>query len=362
MLFAFDSGTSPAKMLLLIGVLSFSLLFHEYGHALTALFFGRNPEINLVAFGGNATYNGIGLSDKQQFLITLNGPLFTAFLVFLSYVCLQFHFFHNYFANYFLFQTMRLNIFWGLANIIPLYPLDGGHLLRYFLKARFGDEKGLRISLTIGNVCAVLASTYFFCTQCYYFGFIFLYYGFQNLQAYNHQKQVGPNNFSLFHDGVAAANNNDMENAKSIFKKLLKSKDSYYRTSATEEMAHLLYKEGKNKEAYRLLRKEDPETLKKGKCLLCQLAYEEKDYALIERFSREIYEIDSTFEMALLNSKAFACLHQPELAAGWLCTAARFNEAPIQTIDDVLYDPTFDTVRNSNAFKHYIQQFSAGIP
>jgi len=35
-------------------ILFFSLLVHEYGHALTALYFGAKPTVILEAFGGKA--------------------------------------------------------------------------------------------------------------------------------------------------------------------------------------------------------------------------------------------------------------------------------------------------------------------
>lgn len=40
------------KTLIWVPVILISILFHELGHALTALLFGRKPRIELVAMGG----------------------------------------------------------------------------------------------------------------------------------------------------------------------------------------------------------------------------------------------------------------------------------------------------------------------
>ena len=56
-------------------VLVISLLVHEYGHGLAVLYCGAQPEINLEAFGGNAKYNGMNMTDKQHCFITICGPL-----------------------------------------------------------------------------------------------------------------------------------------------------------------------------------------------------------------------------------------------------------------------------------------------
>src|SRR5262245_1781127 len=47
----------PNRMFLWIACVFVSILVHELGHALTALWFGWPPEIVLYSFGGYAAYN-----------------------------------------------------------------------------------------------------------------------------------------------------------------------------------------------------------------------------------------------------------------------------------------------------------------
>ena len=80
-------------------IIFISLIVHEYGHAIVALHFGASPRIELHAFGGT-TYHDNTLSKKQDFLITLAGPLLESLLIIVPYYCLKFHVFNDFYINY----------------------------------------------------------------------------------------------------------------------------------------------------------------------------------------------------------------------------------------------------------------------
>ena len=58
--------------LIWIPIIFISILFHEYGHALTSLFFGQHPKIALVAFGGVTYPQGPRLHLWKEFFVVLN--------------------------------------------------------------------------------------------------------------------------------------------------------------------------------------------------------------------------------------------------------------------------------------------------
>jgi len=353
LLIALQSGYPTAQMLVVLAVFSFSILFHEYGHGLTARYFGKDPEIHLIAFGGYAAYNSVGLSERKQFIITLNGPVFTALLMALSYYILKIDIFHSYLIRLFLYQAFHLNLFLLCVNLVPLYPLDGGQLLRYLLTKKLGDENGLRISLIIGNVAAVLGAAYFFYTGSYFFAFFFLFHGFQNLQASNRPTLQVPSNFSQYNEALKAAENNETERAKAILKNLIKVNDDYIKTLSLESLAAILDQEGQSKQAYHLLLSADHERLKKGKCLLCKLAFEEKNYTLVEVYSREIYGLNPAYETALLISRAYAGLNKPEESGGWIKTASMFEG---NSVEEAVKGKIYDSVRNDRIFQQSAQK------
>lgn len=332
-------------------VMMFSLLVHEYGHALTAAYFGAKPTINLEAFGGNAQYNGAGMTRTQQFLITLNGPLFESLLIAISYFLLESDIFNaHYYVEYILYVTMHLNIIWCLFNLIPVDPLDGGHMMCYLLTGKF-QEKGYTASLWIGLTSVVLITPFLFYEGFNFFAAFLIICGMQTIQKLRDDKssrEEAP--FTSLMKGLRAMDANDSEEAKKTFQKLLRSKDDYIKYSAIESLAKIYFHENELEKSYNLLFKNDHQKFKEGKCLLCKLAFKNKNYKIISEYSRDIYSIDPSYEIALLNAKAFAHMNQPVLAGAWLATASKFGVEFTHKVVEELIDPSFDLVRSHDGF------------
>ncbi len=343
------------ESLILGGVMFFSLLVHEFGHALTAAYFGARPSITLEAFGGRAEYNPTGITLKQRFLITLNGPLFESILILLSYSLLKSGNFEAHpHIQYLLQVTMRLNILWCLLNLVPVMPLDGGQLLRYLLERKFG-YKGYRASIIIGLISIVVMTPYLFSQGYSFFGLLLLFMGLENYQALQREERASGKSSQLnqYLESVEAINKNELDKAKLLLKKLLKSRDPKVKHLAVESMAKIHYKENETEKSYDLLINADPQLLKEGKTLLCKLAFERKNYELVSQYALDIYASDPTFEIALLNSQAFAHLKDPDLAGGWLETAAQFGDEYRERVKEKLSDPAYDAVRDAEIFKEH---------
>lgn len=107
--------------------------------------------------------------------------------------------------------------------------------------------------------------------------------------------------------------------------RLVKSKEEGIKYSAIEALAKLYYEENEKDKSYNLLLKTDLQMLKEGKCLLCKLAFERKNYTIVATHARAIYSLEPSYEVALLNAQAFANLGQEMLAKGWQNTASQFS-------------------------------------
>ncbi len=161
-------------------VLIVSLLVHELGHAFTARYLGARPKITLEGLGGNAQYLSFGMTPKQHFIITLNGPLFESLLIFVSYFLLKLGFFEDQpYALHFLTTMFQLNILWCLLNLIPILPLDGGQLVRYVLEGKYGP-KGYRISHIASLTTTILVAPILFYLGHLFFGGMLIFFGIQN--------------------------------------------------------------------------------------------------------------------------------------------------------------------------------------
>src|SRR4051812_44657305 len=69
------SSYTLSGTLLAICVIVFSVLFHEFGHALTACAFGQKTRIELAVFGGFTYRQGRKLKLWEEFFVVLNGPI-----------------------------------------------------------------------------------------------------------------------------------------------------------------------------------------------------------------------------------------------------------------------------------------------
>jgi stage IV sporulation protein FB len=170
-------GRDGVIMLLMwIGVVFVSVLIHELGHALMARKFGWPPTITLHSFGGLASYRPTYDDPKKQILISLAGPgagfLFVAIIIGALAVAKRIQFglggplgfywaigIQNFNANVLLDFLIFVNLYWGLINLLPVYPLDGGQIAREALTIRSPREgmiRALWLSVITGGILAFL--------------------------------------------------------------------------------------------------------------------------------------------------------------------------------------------------------------
>lgn len=150
---ALDANSASAILRIGLFVIAgfISILVHELGHALTARNFGAYSEITLQAFGGYASYSGIRLSRPQNFAVTAAGPGIQILLGLALWFSFPFLPELRSNAFYFLWKLMEISLFWALLNLLPVLPLDGGHLLNALL----GPQR-IRITLWISLVVSTL--------------------------------------------------------------------------------------------------------------------------------------------------------------------------------------------------------------
>lgn len=145
-----------------------SILVHELGHALTIQWSGFPSEITLHMFGGYATYNPWrAVPTWQRVLILLAGPGAGFLLYGLTLLIhqpllasIQNRGTQLVVADA-LHQLEWINLWWGIVNLLPVWPLDGGQITRAVLQARWGWY-GVRQSLFISVIASGLTAVYFY--------------------------------------------------------------------------------------------------------------------------------------------------------------------------------------------------------
>lgn len=184
----------PPFLLMWVVVCFVSILAHEMGHALVARWLGCHVmEVALYLLGGVAVYlPGRRHSPGKEILIALAGPAADFLLWGLMVFALEdpiLSFIDNRFdpkvVDLIEFGVNRwesINLIWGLVNLLPILPLDGGHVLKGVFRSMSpfrGDEYARRISILVGG----LAAAYFLTHGQTFAGILFLSLTMSNVQS-----------------------------------------------------------------------------------------------------------------------------------------------------------------------------------
>ena len=133
-LLAWVNGYTGALIPVFMLVAGGSVLIHELGHATAHRSFGARPRVTLTGFGGVTT--GPAHPKSRSLVVTLAGPgagfLAAAVGVALSRVVSPGA---GMLADA-LEMLIWVNVIWGIFNLLPVLPLDGGHVAADLFGAR----------------------------------------------------------------------------------------------------------------------------------------------------------------------------------------------------------------------------------
>jgi stage IV sporulation protein FB len=153
-------------LFLWVGCVFVSILVHEFGHVLMGRLFGSHGSIVLYGMGGLAIGSNSLSRRWQRVLVLLAGPGAELLLlaVFLGLV----YFFGPHvspewlpYLGWMVTYMIWINLFWGLLNLLPIWPLDGGQILRELSMAVM-PSRGLSFSLGISMVVSGLLAAHCF--------------------------------------------------------------------------------------------------------------------------------------------------------------------------------------------------------
>lgn len=219
----------PVMLLIWVGVVFVSILVHEFGHALCAQLVGWPPlRVILYSFGGLAVYQPTYRNPYCRIGVSFAGPgagfIFAVVILLVLGVFGYLPVFHFgipktvpssehwlFITEYFsIFSTqpiegenlhrlvltlLYVNIFWGLLNLLPIYPLDGGQIARELLtlnEPRDAERQSLQLSILVAVIMCVLSIAVWQRT------FLALLFGYL---AYNSYQALQFSNFSRWDGG-----------------------------------------------------------------------------------------------------------------------------------------------------------------
>ena len=210
----------PVKVFLWVVAVFVSVVVHELGHAFTQRYYGGRPWITLTALGGLASCDDCDRSPRAQIIISAAGPIagfLLATLVLLGIVVaghqiiselsrevvsawaqkyseppvpvpLLIHTwyvepFHSMPLNEMIFDLLFINIWWGLLNLLPIYPLDGGRIARELFTLGGNPREAIVRSLWLSAGTAAAVAVYGLTLRLLFMPLMFGYLAYLNYQA-----------------------------------------------------------------------------------------------------------------------------------------------------------------------------------
>ncbi|HSR87557.1 MAG TPA: site-2 protease family protein [Pontiella sp.] len=182
-----------------------SVALHELGHSVVAQAKGGHiREIVLYPFGGAAKISNIPVKPLDEILVALAGPAVSLILGIIGTVVgLRIFSMHpemNY--NPLILELGIINIVLFVFNLFPVFPMDGGRVLRAVLAIKKSRVEATRIAATIGKYFCIFFVVYGLLKMNLLLAFIGAYIYFAGQAEYRQvmlEHQAG--HFSGFREG-----------------------------------------------------------------------------------------------------------------------------------------------------------------
>ena len=160
----------------LFGLLVFAMficvILHEFGHALSARYYGiKTQDITILPIGGVARLDKLPDNPIHELVVAIAGPAVN--MIIFALIGLVIYIFYGFRIDlgdavlgrlidkvdshqlWFLTSLMYSNAFLVYFNMIPAFPMDGGRVLRALLSTQVGRTKATRIAAIVGQIIAV---------------------------------------------------------------------------------------------------------------------------------------------------------------------------------------------------------------
>lgn len=131
-------------------------LIHELAHLICGIILGFNPDtLRIMAFGFSIEFKTViddynkkilksNIISLKKIIVALAGPI-------INLIIIIFGIMFNIDANI-IYANLLIMIF----NLIPIYPLDGGRILKNILKILYGNRKANEYINIITNVLVII--------------------------------------------------------------------------------------------------------------------------------------------------------------------------------------------------------------
>ena len=124
-------------------------LIHELSHMMSGVFLGLKPKtLQIMPFGLSIifeTYESRKMINIKKIIIASSGPIVNIIIAIVVFI-----------MNKNLSNIIYANIIIAIFNLLPIYPLDGGRILKLILKNKYKYDKVEEIINKVSNATIII--------------------------------------------------------------------------------------------------------------------------------------------------------------------------------------------------------------
>ena len=152
---------------------------HELFHVFAARLFNlKISEIKILPIGCYANIENLdSIKRLEQIIVLLLGPL----SFFFTRAIITYLYRIDFISVYGFREYNEINLFMMLFNLLPIYPFDGGRVLKIILSSFVSEKKSLVASSFVGLGVAIMFILRLLNIGQYIFSFFILFYALRNV-------------------------------------------------------------------------------------------------------------------------------------------------------------------------------------
>jgi Zn-dependent protease len=188
-----DAQQNVPQALMWAPILFISVLIHELAHAGTIGIFGYgSSHIILTGYGG-VTINGRRAKAWQDMLISFAGPAASVALAIGVFALMRSvpRAMTDPMLSAMLPALVYANVLWAILNLLPVSPLDGGHVVRNLLRIFLSERLAFTLAVWIGMVVGAAAIVVTLYLRQYFIALFLAFYVWRNIQAWMEFQRSG---------------------------------------------------------------------------------------------------------------------------------------------------------------------------
>jgi Zn-dependent protease len=172
-------------------VLFVSVLVHELAHAGTIAMFGYGSSSIVLSGMGGVTVNQRRAKPWHDFLISVAGPASSFAIGIGARYLIERYPVHDRMLIAILPIFANANILWGIFNLVPVSPLDGGHAVRSFFRIFLKERTAFVISVWIAMIVGVLVVLLGIKSGYFFVALLLGWYVYMNFQQWQYFRTHG---------------------------------------------------------------------------------------------------------------------------------------------------------------------------